>query len=43
MAALEKSSPTVVSGLRNAVLASGYRFTPRKLMLQISEQLLKSE
>jgi short-subunit dehydrogenase len=42
MAGLEKSAPTVVSGLRNAVFASAYRFTPRKLMLQISEQLLKA-
>ena len=42
LAALDKSTPTVVSGLKNALLASGYRFTPRRLMLQVSEQLLKS-
>jgi short-subunit dehydrogenase len=42
MAALEKSSPTVVSGWRNTLLANGYRFTPRRLMVQISEQLLKA-
>jgi short-subunit dehydrogenase len=42
MAGLDKSSPTTVSGLRNAVLASAYRFTPRKLMLQISEQIMKA-
>jgi short-subunit dehydrogenase len=40
--ALDKSSPTIVSGLRNAVLASAYRFTPRRLMLQISEQFMKA-
>jgi hypothetical protein len=28
--------------LRNAVLASAYRFTPRRLMLQISEQFMKA-
>jgi short-subunit dehydrogenase len=42
MAALDKSTPTVVSGLKNAILATGYRFTPRRLMLEVSEQLLKS-
>lgn len=40
--ALGKSSPTVVSGLRNNLLAAGYRITPRKLMLTVSERLLKS-
>jgi uncharacterized protein len=42
LAALDKSSPTVVSGWRNTLLANGYRITPRKLMVQISEQLLKA-
>ena len=42
MAALDKSSPTVVSGFKNALLATGYRFTPRRLMLEVSERLLKS-
>jgi short-subunit dehydrogenase len=42
LAALDKSSPTVVSGWRNTLLANGYRITPRRLMVQISEQLLKS-
>ncbi|TPG35870.1 SDR family NAD(P)-dependent oxidoreductase [Mycolicibacterium hodleri] len=42
MAALDKSSPSVVSGLKNALLATGYRFTPRRLMLEVSQQLLKS-
>lgn len=41
-AALDGSSPTVVSGWRNRLLASGYRVTPRKLMLTVSERLLKS-
>jgi len=41
-AALDKSTPTVVSGFRNALLATGYRFTPRKVMLAVSERLLKS-
>jgi len=43
LAALDKSSPTVVSGLRNNILASGYRVTPRKLMLAVSERLLKAD
>ncbi|NVN50967.1 SDR family oxidoreductase [Mycolicibacterium hippocampi] len=42
LAALDKCSPTVVSGLRNTLLAAGYRFTPRKLMLTVSERILKS-
>lgn len=42
LAALDKSSPTVVSGLRNNILAAGYRVTPRKLMLAVSERMLKS-
>ncbi|MGZ8803434.1 MAG: SDR family NAD(P)-dependent oxidoreductase, partial [Mycobacterium sp.] len=42
LAALDRSSPTVVSGLRNNLLASGYRVTPRKLMLAVSERILKS-
>lgn len=43
LAALDKSSPTVVSGLRNRLLASGYRVTPRKLMLAVSERTLKAD
>jgi uncharacterized protein len=42
LAALDKSTPTVVSGLKNAILATGYRFTPRRVMLQVSQQLLKA-
>lgn len=41
-AALDKSDPTVVSGLRNALLASGYRIAPRKLLLAVSERMLRS-
>src|ERR1700712_2779955 len=43
MAALDKSTPTVVSGLKNALLASGYRFTPRRLMLEVSQRVMKSD
>ncbi len=43
LAALDKSTPTVVSGLKNALLAYGYRFTPRKVMLEVSQRLVKSE
>jgi short-subunit dehydrogenase len=42
LAALDKSTPTVVSGWRNALLANGYRFAPRKLLVQISEQIMKA-
>lgn len=42
MAALDKSTPTVVSGLMNTMLATGYRFTPRRVMLEVSQRLLKS-
>ncbi|MBJ7340675.1 SDR family oxidoreductase [Mycolicibacterium sp.] len=42
MAALDKSTPTVVSGVKNALLATGYRFTPRRVMLEVSQRLLKS-
>ena len=42
LGALDKSSPTVVSGWKNSLLAAGYRVTPRKVMLAVSERLLKS-
>lgn len=42
MAAIDKSTPTVVSGLKNAVLATGYRFAPRRVMLQVSQRMLES-
>lgn len=41
-AALDRSTPTVVSGLRNTLLASGYRVAPRKLLLAVSERMLKA-
>ncbi|MGE0217567.1 SDR family NAD(P)-dependent oxidoreductase [Mycolicibacterium sp.] len=41
LAALDKSSPTVISGLLNTVKASAYRFTPRKVMLAVAERMLK--
>jgi uncharacterized protein len=42
MSALDRSTPTVISGWKNALLATGYRVTPRRLMLAVSERLLKS-
>ena len=42
MAAIDKSTPTLISGLRNAVLATGYRFAPRKLLLAVSQQIMKA-
>lgn len=43
MAAIERSTPTVISGLRNAIIASGYRFAPRRLMLQVAQRFVKAE
>ena len=42
MAAIDKSTPTVVSGLKNTVLSSAYRYTPRKMMLAVSERIMKA-
>ena len=42
MAAIDKSTPTVISGLKNAVLASGYRFAPRRMLLAVSERIMKA-
>ncbi len=42
MAAIDKSDPTVISGVKNTLLASAYRFTPRKLMLSVSQQIMKA-
>jgi short-subunit dehydrogenase len=42
MNAIEKSTPTVVSGWRNALLATGYRITPRRVMLPVSQRMIKS-
>ena len=43
MAAVEKSTPTVVSGWKNTLLATGYRFVPRRLMVQVAEQMIKAD
>lgn len=43
LAAIDKTTPTVVSGWRNVALAQGYRFAPRRVMLQVSQRLLKAE
>lgn len=43
MAAIDKSTPTVISGWRNMVVACGYRITPRRLMLMASERFVKAE
>ena len=42
MAAIDKSDPTVISGVKNTLLASAYRFTPRKLLLSVSQQIMKA-
>jgi short-subunit dehydrogenase len=41
-AAIDKSTPTVVWGLKNALMASAYRFTPSKMMLTVSERIMKA-
>jgi uncharacterized protein len=40
--ALDKSTPTVVSGLANSVLALSTRFVPRTVLAQISQRLMKA-
>jgi len=40
--ALDKSSPTVVSGLANSVLAVSTRFVPRTVLAQMSQRLMKA-
>ena len=42
MAAIHTSTPTVVSGWKNLLLANGYRVAPRRVMLAVSQRLLKS-
>ncbi len=42
MAAIDKSGPTVISGLRNALLAKGYRIAPRRVLLQVAQQMMKA-
>lgn len=43
LAAVEKSGPTVISGLRNKLLAPGYRFVPRRLMPRVAQQMVASD
>ena len=43
MAAIDKSTPTVISGLRNAILANGYRIAPRRVMLEVAQRIMKAE
>lgn len=43
MAAIGKSTPTVVTGWKNVFLASGYRIMPRRLMVQVAERMLKAD
>lgn len=43
MAAIERSTPTVISGWRNTIIASGYRFMPRRMMLPFSQRFVKAE
>jgi short-subunit dehydrogenase len=39
--AIDKSSPTVVSGAMNSLLAVGYRFIPRRAMAMVSAQMVR--
>lgn len=43
MAAIDKSGPTVISGLRNTILANGYRIAPRRVMLEVAQRIMKAE
>ncbi len=43
MAAIDKSGPTVISGLRNTLLANGYRVAPRRVLLQVAQQMMKAK
>jgi short-subunit dehydrogenase len=39
--AVGRTTPTVVSGAANAALAIGTRFTPRRVLIQLSERIMK--
>ena len=39
--ALDRSTPTVVSGMLNRVISLGYRFIPRRVMARISGQMVR--
>lgn len=43
MAAIDKTTPTVVSGWKNSLLANGYRIAPRRVLLAVSERFLKAD
>lgn len=43
MAAIDKSTPTVISGLRNTLLANGYRVAPRRVLLEVAQRMMKAE
>lgn len=43
MAAIDRSTPTVISGWRNAIVASGYRVAPRRVMLAVAQRFVKAE
>jgi short-subunit dehydrogenase len=40
--AVDKSTPTVVSGLANAAMALSTRFVPRRVLVQVSQRLMAS-
>jgi hypothetical protein len=40
--AIDTTKPTVVSGWRNKLLASSYRFAPRQVNLAIAERIMKA-
>ncbi len=42
MAAIDKSTPTVISGLRNALLANGYRVAPRRVLLEVAQRMMRA-
>jgi short-subunit dehydrogenase len=42
LGAVDKSTPTVISGFMNSVLSLGYRVMPRRLMLPVAQQIMKS-
>jgi len=42
MAAIGKSTPAVISGWRNTVIANGVRFTPKRLLLRLSQRIMKA-
>ncbi|BCI53704.1 MULTISPECIES: SDR family NAD(P)-dependent oxidoreductase [Mycobacteriaceae] len=41
LSAVSKSTPTVVSGARNSLLACCYRFMPRRVMLKVTQRMMR--